>query len=410
MKALRIISRLLIGALFIFSGYVKVIDPMGSAIKFGEYFEAFSMHFLAPTALVFGILLAVAELVLGLCMLFGVRMKEAAWGALLFMIFFTCLTFVLAVFNPVEDCGCFGDAIKLTNWQTFFKNLIILPFVIFIFVQRKKYVSFVCCKAEWAIGFGLGFFSLGLALYTYCHLPLIDFMAYKVGSNIEEGRHYPEDAPQDVYDNTFIYEKDGAQQEFKIDNLPDSTWTFVDTKTVLISEGYVPPTKDFVISNSNGEYATDSVLALPGYMVFITSYNTLDASAKNADKINTMYSYAQQNGIHFMMLSGSTEEDNADYVARTSAQYPVYYTDETVIKSMVRSNPGIMLLKDATILKKWSFSDAPDIPEFEKFITDDTQTIIDKHNACEKATTLWLAIAVLIIMGSIIGFVKFRKK
>ena len=138
MKALRIISRLLIGALFIFSGYVKVIDPMGSAIKFGEYFEAFSMHFLAPTALVFGILLAVAELVLGLCMLFGVRMKEAAWGALLFMILFTCLTFVLSVFNPVEDCVCVGDAIKLTNWQTFFKNLIILPFVRFIFVQRKK--------------------------------------------------------------------------------------------------------------------------------------------------------------------------------------------------------------------------------------------------------------------------------
>lgn len=410
MKALRIIARVLIGALFIFSGYVKLIDPMGSAIKFGDYFEAFSMHFLAPTALVFGILLAVAEVVLGLCMFFGIRMKEAAWGALLFMIFFTGLTFVLAVFNPVEDCGCFGDAIKLTNWETFYKNLIILPFVIFIFWQRRNYKPFTCCKAEWAIFAGMLIFSVGIAVYTYRHLPFIDFMAYSVGSNIQEGQIMPDDAPQAVYDNTFIYEKNGVQEKFKIDNLPDSTWTFVDAETKLISEGYNPPTKDFTISNNNGEYITDSVLELPGWMIFITSYEIDEASTKNADKINDLYNHAY-GYYHFLMLSGSADDLNAEYAAKTNAKYPIYHTDETVLKSMVRSNPGIMLLKDATIVKKWSFRDAPDMKEIDHIIKmDGAENTINDYKSCERTTTWLLAIFVAAVMGIIIGFCRYKQK
>lgn len=410
MKMLRIVARLLIGVFFIFSGYVKVIDPIGSAIKFGEYFEAFSMHFLIPTSLVFGILLAVAELGLGLCMLFGVRMKEASWGALLFMLFFTGLTFVLAVFNPVEDCGCFGDAIKLTNWQTFFKNLIILPFVLFIFFQRKLYRPFVCCKVEWAIATGVVLFSLGLSIYSYRHLPLIDFMAYKVGVNIPEAMAMPEDAPLPVYDNTFIYEKGGVKQEFKIDNLPDSTWTFVDTKTKLISQGYVPPAKDFTITNINNEYVTDSVLTLSGYMIFITSDNINNANLKNIERINTLAAYSKQNNIHLMLLSGSFHDDNVKFTGQMSTDYPTFHTDETVLKSMVRSNPGMMLLKDATILKKWNNNDLPTVAELEKLLSANPTDIISQHKACERNTTIILGLAVLFVFSIIIGYTRFKQK
>ncbi|MDR2652447.1 MAG: DoxX family protein, partial [Prevotellaceae bacterium] len=188
---LRTLTRIAIGLLFIFSGYVKAIDPIGSEIKFGEYFEAFGMSALEPGALFFGILLATVELITGLCFLFGLRMKLAALGAILFMTFMTILTLVLAITNAVQDCGCFGDAIKLTNWQTFYKNLIIMPFVIYAFIERKKYRQIFENKIEWIIAISLLIASTGISIYTYRHLPFIDFMAYKAGVNIPEGMIIP---------------------------------------------------------------------------------------------------------------------------------------------------------------------------------------------------------------------------
>lgn len=399
MKMLRIISRVLIGLIFVFSGYVKVIDPVGSGIKFGEYFEAFHMHALAPASLVFGVMLAVVELVIGICLLFGIKVKLISWATLAFMIFFTVLTFILAVFNPVSDCGCFGDAIKLTNWETFYKNLIILPFTIFIFVQRSNYKSYFSDKTEWMLLVILVIFSTGIAVYAYRHLPLIDFMAYKVGSNIQEGRNIPEGAPEAVFDNTFIYEKDGKQDRFKIDNLPDSTWTFVDTETVLISEGYVPPTSDFTITDKHGDFITDEILELPGYMVFIISTDITKVNRKEMAEINSLHTYCKAHGIHYMVLSSSGYDDIETTLSKTGTGIDIYFTDATVLKSMIRSNPGVMLLKDATILKKWSNHDIPSVEEFEQIIKEDMSVVISGSNSREKWTTILLSLVILCILG-----------
>lgn len=408
---LRTFIRLILGVLFIFSGYVKAIDPMGSAIKFGEYFEAFGMSALEPGALAFGILLALAELLIGLAFLFGMRMKIASWGALLFMLFFTGLTLVLALTDAVRDCGCFGDAVKLTNWETFYKNLIILPFVIYVFWQRNKYGSLFCNKVEWGIALLVTLACTSISVYAYRHLPFIDFMPYKVGVNIFEAMKMPEGAPVDEYESTFIYEKDGVSQNFTIENLPDSTWSFVDTKSKLIKQGYTPPAKDFTISDDGGDYIQHDVLSQPGYLIFLTSPDAALADRNKLEQINEIYAFSTQNNVRFMFLSGSSGTVNNEFLSTIGVPFQAYHTDETVLKSMVRSNPGLMLLKDGVILKKWNNRDMPSVANLTQLMTQDPQKIINAHASNTARTNVILGIitALLFMVFSIKGL-KGRKR
>jgi uncharacterized membrane protein YphA (DoxX/SURF4 family) len=386
--------------LFIFSGYVKAVDPIGSEIKFGEYFEAFGMSALEPGALVFGILLSTVELIIGLCFLFGLKMKLASLGAVLFMIFMTVLTLILAITDAVQDCGCFGDAIKLSNWQTFYKNLIILPFVTYAFIERRNYRQIFDCKREWIIATVLFLASSGISIYAYRHLPFIDFMAYKAGANIPEGMTVPEGAQPDVYeDGTYIYEKDGKKESFTLDNLPDDTWKFVEASTPkLLKKGYVPPTKDFSITSlETGEILHDDIFAQDGYLIFITSADVNKASLKNSDVLNDLYKYSLDNNIRFIMLSGSSEQANRLYLQNAKAEYPVYSTDATVLKSMVRSNPGIMLLKDNVILRKWNIGDAPAVGELKSLTSMNPDEIIAGSGSFGKWTTVLLACSALVL-------------
>ena len=183
MKLLFQIFRFLLAAVFIFSGFVKGIDPLGSAYKFGDYFAAFHLDFLQPTVVVMAFILCAAELLIGLLLLFGIKMRFAAWSVLLFMAFFTPLTLVLAIFNPVSDCGCFGDAIKLSNWGTFFKNLVFLAAAVFVFIQRKKFTSFYSKPMQWALLMVLSVVALTPSFHGYYSLPMFDFRPYKVGVN-----------------------------------------------------------------------------------------------------------------------------------------------------------------------------------------------------------------------------------
>jgi len=410
---LRTVTRLAIGLLFIFSGYVKAIDPIGSEIKFEEYFEAFGMSFFEPGALFFGILLAVLELIIGLCFLLGLKMKLVSLGAVLFMAFFTGLTLVLAITDAVKDCGCFGDAIKLTNWQTFYKNLIIDPFVIYAFVERKKYRQVFSIKTEWLITACLLFAVAGITVYTYRHLPLIDFMAYKVGVNIPDGMIIPEGAEQDVYKTALIYEKNGEKKEFDDTNLPwqDTTWKFVETLTPkLLKKGYVPPTLDFsIIPVDGGDAVHDEVFATGGYLIFITFPEISTANLKKSDIFNDLYKYSSDNNINFMMLAHGSAEELEEYFQKTKAGYPVYFTDVTVLKSMVRSNPGIMLLKDNVILKKWNVNDTPSVSELKNLLSDNPEKIIDYSHSCSKLTTVLLA-AIVFILFVLFSIKSYNKK
>ncbi|MDR2424968.1 MAG: DoxX family protein [Prevotellaceae bacterium] len=376
----RTVIRIAIGILFVYSGYVKAIDPVGSAIKFGEYFEAFGTHFLVSGSLIFGVLLAMVELITGLCFLFGLHIRLASLVSVLFMTFMTGLTFVLALTNLVQDCGCFGDAIKLTNWQTFYKNLIIDPFVVYIFVERKKYRQIVTPKTEWATLAMMVVATAGLALFCYRHLPLIDFIAYKVGVNIPEAMTVPENAPVDEYEaGKYIYEKNGEQQTFTIDNLPDSTWIFVDApKPKLLKKGYVAPAHDFSISSPEGNIH-ENIFATGGYAIFITAVDITKMKTGKLAQMNEIAGYAAQNGVNCIMLSGSSDQTNEVYARENGLNCPVYFTDATILKSMVRANPGMILLKDNTILKKWNYNDFPSIDELKQLMALPPKTVIANH-------------------------------
>jgi hypothetical protein len=367
------------------------------------------MSFFEPYSLFFGILLSTVELLIGLSFLLGLKMKPASVVAILFMTFMTGLTLALAITDAVQDCGCFGDAIKLSNWQTFYKNLIIMPFVIYAFVERKNYRQIFNCRTEWIIAVVLLTASAGISVYAYRHLPFIDFMAYRVGTNIPDGMTVPENAPADVYEeSTFIYEKDGIQKTFTLDSLPDDTWKFVSAPAPkLLKKGYVPPTKDFSITIlETGETIHDDIFARGGYLIFIISPDVAGAKLKNSDAVNELYNYSAANGVNFMMLSNSSENLNQVYQQNTGAEYPIYSTDATVLKSMIRSNPGIMLLKDNTILKKWNISDAPSVDELKDLTSRNPDEIIAESRRCSRLTNFAFAgiVFILFVLFSIKSF------
>jgi hypothetical protein len=277
---------------------------------------------------------------------------------LAFMIFMTVLTLYLAIFNPVHDCGCFGQAIILTNLQTFLKNaLVLLPASILTFVYHKKMTPVYTYKAYWfTVIFGF-LFSAGFAYYNYYHLPPMDFLPYKTGVNIPEQMSYPEDAPQDTYH--FIYEKNGKKEVFAPSEAPveDSGWTFVDRK--LIRQGYVPPITDFILYDANGNNIADNLLEDDkGVFLLIAPYLE-KASDNHIDEINNIYDYAVDNGMLFYCVTSSSKENRDAWVHNTGAEYPYLTADDVTLKSMVRANPGLVLLKSGTILQKWNHNDIP---------------------------------------------------
>lgn len=262
MKVLTQTGRILTGLIFVFSGFVKGIDPLGTAFKLEDYFTAFGAGFLDGLALPLAILLCLVEFVTGMMLLTGSFVRTASWMAALFMALFTPLTLVLAIFNPVTDCGCFGDAILLTNWQTFFKNIFITLLVVFIFIRRDDLTGTLSVKAGLSATLAFSVLFLLFMRYNLAYLPVIDFRPYKVGTNLPEAMSVPPDAEPDRFDISFIYEKDGLQKEFTLNDYPadDTAWKFVDQKSVLISRGYVPPVHDFTLVDGQGADMTEQVI------------------------------------------------------------------------------------------------------------------------------------------------------
>jgi uncharacterized membrane protein YphA (DoxX/SURF4 family) len=354
-----LLCRLLVGAVFVFSGFVKAVDPMGFAYKLTEYFEAFGIHFLIPFALIFAVLLSVAELTMGLCLLMNICMEAASWAVVLFMSFFTLLTLILALTNPVSDCGCFGDAIKLTNWQTFFKNLILLPISLLIFKQRRKLSRYAQPVKEWA--YAIALFTAAAAISFHCarHLPLVDFLPFRMGQDIPAAMTAPADAPANKYNITLVYEKNGQRQEFTADSAPwqDSTWKYVETHSVLVTRGYVPPIADFAIEHPSLGNISDSLLSSQ-WAVLVVLQKVEAGSNKYVDALRTFVQAAVDGGATVAALTSSPLD-----VARTFAQkhnLPLEFcaADYTTLKT-TRLNPGVLLLHYGIIAGKWSIQDLP---------------------------------------------------
>lgn len=357
MKILRIVSRIIIGLVFIFSGAVKAIDPLGSAYKFHDYFLAFNLGFLQSLSLPLAILLCTAEFIAGFSVLTGLRQKTGIWGVMILLSIFTPLTFILALTNPVSDCGCFGDAIHLTNWQTFGKNILLFSLLIILFRGRNQLRSVFSKKTEWASILIVATLFIIFSLVNLRYLPVIDFLPYKTGVKIADKMIVPEGAALDEYRTTFTYEKNGARKEFDLKNYPadDSTWKFVNQKSVLIKRGYKPPIHDFIITTLSGEDLTQNILSYKGYSVLMISKKLAEAGQKSLSKGFKLGNYCRDNSINFYIITSSGKEEMKSY----DNGLTFCSADETTLKTMVRSNPGYILLKDGIILGKWSWANVP---------------------------------------------------
>ena len=411
MKKLSVnISRLLLSAVLILSGFVKAVDPLGTQYKLEEYAAAlgFSDIFPSVAALAAAVLLAAFEFTVGVLLLFAIRRRLTSRAAFLIFAVLTPLTLWLALANPITDCGCFGDAIILTNWQTFWKNAVLLAAAAITARRPMLMVRFISQSNQWIVYNYTLLFILAVASLSLYDLPQFDFRPYHVGANIREGMATPEGAAQPKYDTTFTLEKDGERREFTLDEYPDSTWTFVDSHTTLVSEGYVPPIHDFSIvtaaattDRAAGEDITGEILADTGYTFLLVSPQLGDADDSAFNVINELYEYALRQGYSFYCLTASNDRAIEHWKDITGAEYPFCHTDETTLKTVIRSNPGLLLLKDATVIGKWSHNNMPaiDNDQWNKPLEDLEMGRIPDESAAVKVIhlILWFAVPLLLL-------------
>ena len=353
--------RFLLGATFVFSGFVKAIDPIGTQYKLQDYISAVGMGGIVPdiVTLLASVALSALEFSLGVFVLFAIRRHLVSKILVAFMAVMTLITVWIALFNPVKDCGCFGEALRLTNVQTLLKNIVLLAASVVVAWRPLRMYRFLSRSTQWiAINYTI-LFVLLLSAHCLYHLPLIDFRPYHIGMNIKKGMEIPVGAPQPEFETTFILQKNGVKKEFTLDNYPDSSWQFVDSKTVQTKEGYVPPIHDFSIQKADGDDITDSVLTAKGYIFLLVSPHLEQADDSNFGDIDLLYEYCQERKIPFYCLTASTKKDIDHWADITGAEYPFCFTDETTLKTIIRSNPGLLLLKDGTIIRKWSHNDLP---------------------------------------------------
>ena len=356
------LCRIIVALTFIFSGFVKAIDPIGLQYKLQDYLGAVGIPGFLPDwlLLIMAVLLAAVEFCMGIFLLFAIQRRLISRLIVVFMSIMTLITVWLVVANPVKDCGCFGDALHLTNTETLVKNIILLGCSIVIMQRPLAMFRFISESNQWiVINYTIVFIfvSSGLSLY---YLPLFDFRPYRIGTNIPRGMEIPKDAEQPLFETTFIMEKGGQRKEFTLNDYPDSTWKFIDSKTVQVKEGYIPPIHDFSIADrKTGKDLTDSVLRHKGYTFLLIAPYLERADDSNFGDIDQLYEYAQTYNIPFYCLTASTAKAIQRWRDITGAEYPFCITDETTLKTIVRSNPGLLLLKDGTIINKWSHNQLP---------------------------------------------------
>ncbi|MGB4776238.1 MAG: BT_3928 family protein [Daejeonella sp.] len=371
------LARVLVGLLFIFSGLIKANDPLGFGYKLQEYFEVFHLTFLNDQAALIAILLCSLEIILGALLLLGFWAKKVAWGLLLLIIFFTFLTFYSAFFKVVTSCGCFGDAIPLTPWQSFSKDLVLLGLIIVIFINRPYIQPLITLKnAHRLILTILIFLSLGFSWYTYNYLPLIDFLPYKIGNNIPELMTLPPGAEPDVYE--IIYhlknKKTGEtktmtdKEYLKTEIWKDENWEIVgEPVNKLIKKGYDVKIKDLKINDSQGTDYTSEIIENPYYNLVIVAYDLGKTNERAIGDLNAIAMNAAENyNIRTVLLTSNSAEDAELFSKENKLIMETFYSDAVPLKSMVRANPGVLLLKNGTIINKWHYHTVPSYDELAK--------------------------------------------
>ena len=362
MKYLVAFSRIFVGILFIISGLIKLNDPLGFSFKLEEYFSqgVLDLPFLMPYALTISIVVVVIEVILGVMLLIGYKPRFTVYSLLTMIVFFTFLTFYSAYFNKVTDCGCFGDAIKLTPWESFTKDVILLLLIVLLLFGIQHIQPLFKRKLRNAI---MLISIAGCSYFCYHvlnHLPSVDFRPYKIGANITEGMSVPEDAPKAIYEYAWKFDVDGSEQVVVTNGeYPTVQGEFIGVETTEIQKGYEPPIHDFTIEK-NGEDFTEAMLLEPK-LVLVIAYDLAKADLEAFEKVKKVTDKALTSGYKVIGLSASSDEVGNTLTKRYGLPFDFYFTDETTLKTIVRSNPAMLVLNKGTIIEKAHHNDIQEV-------------------------------------------------
>lgn len=390
-----ILVRIVVGITFIFSGLVKLIDPVGTMYKIDDYLAVMNMTALQPLSIIASVALALAEFILGINTLLGSYLRTTPKLLLAFMTLMTPLTLYLAIANPIADCGCFGDAVILTNWQTFAKNVVLLLLVLFLFKYYTKAKSVFHREVQaltviWGI-----VYAAFVVWFAFTYMPILDFRPYKLGTDIRAA-YYGDDMPDTEYQ--FVYEREGVQQTFALDNLPDESqgWTFVERKQVDSQ----PITKhnsaaDYFVVYDGNKDVTEDILEQDGYVFIMLSPNLAKANDNHIDKIHELYDYCLLYGYPFYAVTASTPAEIDEWLDNTGGEYPFLFMDKTSIVTIARGNPYMLILKDGVIYHKYPISQLPEEAQldrpFDQVEYHGTQAVYN-----ERARVLFLVLALVV--------------
>ena len=362
MKIIVSLSRIFVGVLFILSGLIKLNDPVGFSFKLEEYFSpgVLDLGFLTPYALALAIFLVIFEVVLGVLLLLGYQRKITVWSLLGMIVFFTFLTFYSAYFNKVTDCGCFGDAVKLTPWESFTKDVVLLVLIIILFIGQQYIKPIFKTKTAQLLAL-VSLVACGLyANYVLNHLPVVDFRPYKIGANIREGMMVPPDAPKAIFEYAWRFDVNGKEETVVTNGeYPQVDGTFLDVETTEIQKGYEPPIHDFTIEQA-GEDMAETLLE-EDKLVMVIAYDLAKSHFDVYEKIKTVTDAALEKGYTVIGMSASNEELSGRVISKFNLNFPFYFTDETTLKTIVRSNPGVLVLRKGTILQKVHYNDLDEL-------------------------------------------------
>ncbi len=376
--------RIFTGLLFIFSGFIKANDPTGFGYKLQEYFEVFHLTAFNEYATAMAVVICGFEILLGALLLLGVYANTVTWGLLLLILFFTFLTFYSAFFEVVTSCGCFGDAIPLTPWQSFSKDLVLLALILILFFNRKQLRSIIKGSGNQFVATLItAIISLGIGVYTVNYLPFIDFLPYKVGNNLPSLMVLPEGKQGDVFEQIYTMKNKKTGETKKVNDKvymadklwEDESWEIIgEPESRLVKKGYDIPIPDLLITDADGADHTQEIIANPYYNLVIVAK---DLSSTNIDAIQKINQTAIQltkdyNGLRVVLLTASASKD-AQYLSdKMQLIAEIFYADLIPLKSMVRANPGVLLLKGGNVLGKWHYNNFPDAKTIaDKFLSKD---------------------------------------
>ncbi len=399
------LMRVALGLLFVFSGFVKCVDPTGGAIKIEDYFFAWGLDFIPwSLCLALSAVQSVLEFSAGFALLVGAYLRVSSAVVLAFMAFFTPLTLYIAIANPVSDCGCFGDAVKLTNWETFFKNLVFLPMAVLVFLWSREFAPNVKKWRQSAL-FACGLLiSILVTIKGLTDEPMIDFRPFSVGTDIKRSMSIPEDAPMGEFKTTFLLEKNGEVKEFDENNYPyeDSTWVFRETRTVVIKEGYTPAIADFTFIDVEGDEHTEELLSSTEPVFLAISPKVEMADSTGLKKMARLSDRARAKGRKFFVCTSSTADVCARVQAESGSALDFLFADEVMLKTMARSNPAIMVLKDGVVVAKYHIDHVPE----DSFLDAPLSTYL---LGIERSYD-WLQVLCLALVGSMVYFLVFKKR